>query len=215
MKKVLCPTCGLMNLDRFITFPHCAGCGTRLPEIAPPRMIDFWRRPLGAPMWATIIGLCCVGIGVVGASISRDTSAVPERQLVVYAQVQRQMQLGEHAALLLALDTTEADENANVRSFEDVRVRLARSTLQSFELGAISPKPDAQRESGSGKYLIFHQLGRDQSIRLGIRARRSGEQKITLSLYVRDFSPFEVRNMVNVTRPSRATVPNLAQPKSP
>jgi hypothetical protein len=159
-------------------------------------------------MWATIIGLCCVGLGMVGISISRETRRVEERQLVVYSQLPRQIQVGEHSAVQLTLDTTEADNNISVKSFDDVRIRIPRMVLQNFVLGSISPRPDERRESGSGEYLMFSQIKREESIRIGLRPRRAGSPKVQLSIYVRDFSPFEVRGIVSVSRPTRVRVPN-------
>lgn len=159
-------------------------------------------------MWATIIGLGCIGLAVVGVSISRDTRPVEVRDLVVYTQWPRQAQKGGHSPLQFSLDTTEADSNATVRQFDDVRIRFARATLQSFNISSISPKPDNQWDSGSGKYLIFSHLSRDESIRLGLRPRIVGPQRVVLSLYVRDFSPYEIRGLITVTPPQGKTVPN-------
>lgn len=208
MNKVVCESCGLVNLDKFVTFPHCAGCGAHLPQTI-PAAVGFWRRPLHAPMWATIIGLCCVGLGVLGLAVTRETRRIEEKSLVVYAGVPHRMSLGQNAVLRLQLDTVEGDLGASSAPFEAVRMRLSGQTFRDFEVLSISPRPDSRSVAGSGRYFLWNELGLDQPIRLLVRPRRNGELRLALMLTARDFSHFEMRRSVTAARRAAPVVPNL------
>lgn len=208
MNKVVCEECGLVNLDKFVTFPHCAGCGAHLPQTM-PTAVAFWRRPVRAPMWATIIGLCCVGLGVLGLAVTRETRRVEEKALVVYAAVPRRISLGQIAVVRLQLDTVEGDSGASSTPFGAVRLRLPGQMFRDFEVLSISPSPTSRSTAGSGRYFMWDELGLDQPISLLVRPRRSGELRLGLRLSARDFSPFEMRRNIAVARRAAPVVPNL------
>lgn len=207
MNKIVCGVCGLVNLEKFVTFPHCAGCGAHLPE-ATPAAVGFWRRPVHAPMWASVIGLCCVALGVLGLAITRETRRAEEKPLVVYVALPHQVSLGQNAVLQLTLDTVEGDSNASSAPFQAVRLRLPGQTFSDFRLLSISPPPTSRSAAGSGRYFLWNELRRDQPIRLLVRPRRSGERRLGLMLSARGFSSFEMRRTLSVTG---RTVPNLIQ----
>jgi hypothetical protein len=206
MKKVLCQMCGLMNLEKFVTYPHCAGCGTRLAETANPSSLDRWKRPLRAPLWATIVGLCCAGLGFWGISIARETSSVEEKQLIAYIQIPHSFTVGTESAIQLTLDTTKANDTG-IRNFYDVRLRLAKSTFEDFVLVSTTPEHRISNE-GKGSYLTFDSVPRDEPILLKISPRHPGKAKFAFGLYVRDFTPFEWQSSLKVTRGPRQKMPN-------
>ncbi|MBW3634902.1 MAG: hypothetical protein KY445_00375, partial [Armatimonadetes bacterium] len=199
--------------DKFVTFPHCAGCGAHLPQVA-PQTVGFWRRPVRAPMWATVIGLCCVALGVLGLAVTRETRRVEEKPLVVYAAVPRRISLGQNAVVRLQLDTVEGDSGASSAPFEAVRLRLPGQTFRDFAVLSISPPPVSRSIAGSGRYFMWDELSLEQPISLLVRPRRSGELRLGLMLSARDFSPFEMRRSVTVVRTvTRRTAPVV--PNSP
>jgi hypothetical protein len=209
MKKVLCQMCGLMNLDKFVTYPHCAGCGTRLAETAPPSSFDSWKRPLGAPLWATFLGLCCAGLGYWGITIARETGHTQERQLIAYVQTSRGVRVGQTASVELVLDTVESESRA-VRSFSYVRLRLPRSLFKDFEFVGVKPPSVLQRE-GSGQYLVYDELQRDEPIVLSLRPRREGRASFSIGLFARDFTPFNYHGSLRVARAPSAKVTHSRQ----
>lgn len=206
MQKVVCQMCGLMNLDKFVTYPHCAGCGTRLAETAPPSNFERWKRPVGAPLWATLLGLCCAGLGYWGITITRETGRAEERQLLAYVQLPRPVYVGRDASLELTLDVSET-EGRSIRSFENVRLRLPRSMFKNLAFVSAKPTPELQSE-GKGQYIVFETVNRDEPIVLTVRALRSGKIPIALDLYARDFTPFTYHSFLQVTRAGAVKVPN-------
>jgi hypothetical protein len=212
MKKVLCQMCGLMNLEKFITYPHCAGCGTRLAETANPSSSERWKRPLRAPLWATIVGLCCAGLGFWGISIARETSRAEEKQLVAYIQLPHSFTVGQQATVQLTLDSTKADMNG-IRNFYEVRMRLPKSTFEDFVLVSVSPEPQTSNE-GTGRYFTFDTLPRDEPIVIGLSPRRPGKVKFSFGLYVRDFTPYQWQSSLQVI-PQVTRGPRQKMPHSP
>ncbi len=159
-------------------------------------------------MWATVIGLCCVALGVLGLAVTRETRRVEEKNLVVYAGVPHRMSLGRNAVLRLQLDTVEGDSGDSSAPFEAVRLRMSGQTFRDFQVLSISPPPDSRSVAGSGRYFLWDELGLDQPIQLLVRPRRSGELRLGLMLSARDFLPFEMRRSIAVTRRAAPVVPN-------
>src|SRR4051812_46704285 len=106
MKKVLCLTCGLVNLDKFTTYPHCAACGTRLPEKPAPRWRTFWTQPVRPFYWATAVGIGVAILGVGAAGVVSDTRDTNARLLVVYLQVPRAPAQNGLLSVRFTLDST-------------------------------------------------------------------------------------------------------------
>ncbi|RYG72051.1 hypothetical protein EON80_04535 [bacterium] len=199
MKKVLCQMCGLVNLDKFVTYPHCAGCGIRLAETTTPSSLENWKRPLGTPLWATIIGLCCAGLAYWGITIARETGHADASKLIAYIEVPRNASVGTVTFVKLLPDSVES-ENMPVRTFHDVRLRVSRSNFEDFAFVDISP-PSVMQSEGSGRYFVYESLAHDEPITLKLRPLRAGQAQLSLSLFARDFTPFSIRSTVKVTRP--------------
>lgn len=206
MKKVLCQMCGLMNLEKFVTYPHCAGCGTRLAETTTPTAFDRWKRPLGAPLWATFLGLCCAGLGYWGITIARETGHAEQKQLLAYVQLPRDIYAGQTTSIELLLDIADA-EGRQVRTFDDVRLRFPSSLSKDYALIGFTPSGRIQRE-GSGQYLVFDSLPRDESIVVTLRPRRAGKLPLSLGLFARDFTPYIYNGSLVVTRAPSKKVTN-------
>lgn len=207
MNKVVCANCGLVNLEKFVTFPHCAACGAHLPQ-ATPEKVEFWRRPVRAPVWASAIGVCCAALGILGAVVTRESRPAPEKQLVVYMQLPRRVPVGQNGALQLGLDTLDDEAESGAVPFQNVRLRLERQALVHFALVSIAPPPDARTALGNGRYFEWNQIRRDQPIRLTVRPRQEGEHRLNLRLLARGFMAFEMRYVIDATRRVPLSVPN-------
>ncbi len=184
MKKVVCPACGLVNLEKFVTYPHCAACGAPLAD-APDEKLPLWKRPLSAPLWATVLGLCCAGLGVAGILATRETRLPEDKQLVVYVQTPRHLRVGQVGQVQLGLDSVE-EEGAS-GDLNDLQLRLPSSLLRDFVVASIAPMPRGQFQRRNGIYFDFGDVKRSQIILISLRARRAGTRRIAFSLYARDF----------------------------
>lgn len=195
MNKVVCPACGLVNLDRFVTYPNCAGCGARLPDVAGSARGEFWRRPLQASWWATIIGLSCAVLGVVAIGIARETSRREEGYLMVYAQVPRTVRTGQEFVTQFHFDTIE---DGSAEEYHEVRFRISRKLLQEFELLGAEPLPQQVFDTNGGKYLMYPVVHRNVPLRISLKARQPGEFRFSANIYSRDYYPLESRSFITV-----------------
>lgn len=205
MKKVVCPACGLVNLEKFVTYPHCAACGALLSSASAPRLA-WWKRPVRVTLWATILGLCCAALGIAGILVASETRRLEENQLVVYPQIPRRLRVGQIAHLRLGLDSIETTAGAR-GAFEALQLRLPRSLLKDFALISISPLPPRRTQRGGGLYFDFGRIERDQNIAIALRPLRSGNLRLSFSVSAHKFSPYEwsgnlpVRERVTVSAP--------------
>lgn len=213
MNKIVCESCGLVNLEKFVTFPHCAACGAHLPQPS-QQELAFWRRPVRAPMWASIIGLGCAALGVLAFTAIPRTTNIEDKNLVVYAALPRQMSVGRNSSLRVTLDGIESDSNVSSAPFESVRLRFSGETMRDFILASVSPTPTSRSSLGSGHYFQWDELKRDQTIHLVLRPRRAGEQsRLDLTFFARGFMAFPLRRTVAVTRSVPPAVPNSGKEK--
>lgn len=192
----MCPSCGLVNLEKFVSFPNCAGCGARLPETKREGAPKFWRRRLGAPIWASLVGLICAALGIAAISVVRETARPEENDLLVYVQFPRSARLGEVFYTQFVLDTTHS--GAATPNFTDVRLRLAKETLGALQILTIEPPPSEISSTGGGRYFQFETLVRNQPIRASFRAVKAGQHRIRTSIYARDFQPFHYTAFIKV-----------------
>ena len=195
MTKVICPACGLVNLDKFVTYPDCAGCGSRLPVVAGQSEGVVWRRPLRAFWWATIVGVGCAAAALTAVGVSRETMRKEDGHLVIYTQVPRQVVVGSEFGTQYRFDNIE-ENGAEV--YSEVRFRLSRAVLQDFDLISADPLPRQVFDTNGGRYLLYPEMDRDTPLRLTLKARRTGDFRLNAQIYSRDFYPFETRNFVTV-----------------
>jgi hypothetical protein len=200
MRKVVCSKCGLVNLERFVTFPHCAGCGTRLPEGGAPPARGIWAQPLRAPFWASIVALGCAALAVAVVGMSRETARQEDGHLVVYSQIPRSVPLRNLVRTQFHLDTSDQFPPAR---FQEVRLRLSKNIQQSFEVVSIQPEPTESFTTSGGRYFIFAVLNREDPVRLTLRAQKPGDTRFNAQIYARDFIPFECRNFISVRPDSK------------
>ncbi|MDF2440012.1 MAG: hypothetical protein JWN98_996, partial [Abditibacteriota bacterium] len=135
MKKIVCPRCGAVNLEKFLSFPNCAGCAARLPyqESTPPE--PFWRRPLRVWLWVILAG--GAAIGALGAAAWLQTEPPRFAQILVYGHVPGRVTVGRTFHCRLTLD--EVFDSSPSHRFRNVRVRVPYSPDAIFEVVAVTP----------------------------------------------------------------------------
>jgi len=193
MKKVVCLVCGLVNLDRFTSYPNCAACGARLPERPTPKWRTFWWRPVPPFYWASAVGLGVAVLGIGAGSVVRDTRDTTPKLLVVYLQVPRSPAANGLLSVRFTLDSTEGNP---AQSFDTVGLRFSRELEQNFQLISLYPSPDTSEDSAVGQYFMWRTLPRVGDLRLTLKPRRSGKLQLKATLAARGYEPFDVQRAV-------------------
>ena len=198
MKKVVCAQCGLVNLEKFVSYPHCAACGARLPQEKPSRWRTLWKRPVKPLYWMLAVGASLSVLGAAIASLALETSARGGKPLLVYAQLPRQIAAGQSVSAQFALDSAEENPDA---TFNGVSLRLGRETRALWQVVALRPAPTSSGRQGSGFYYYWDALPRNGSLVLTLRARgqtsqTSGALPFRVTLAAQNYAPFEVRTSV-------------------
>lgn len=180
MEKIRCARCGAVNLEGFLTFPHCAGCGVQLPESGRPRA---WKRPLSPLLWATLLGFGALGLAA-------STAWVEGRQheaghLLLYARAPRRVFVGETFTLRFVVDENQGRK----AQFESVSLRLPHALLQKFQVIGVIPAPDETGDVGKGHQFYFRSLPRLEPLKLKMRARQPGRFRLSSIVTARDFDP--------------------------
>ncbi|MDQ3815743.1 MAG: hypothetical protein M3347_17655 [Armatimonadota bacterium] len=195
MKKIQCPQCAVINLDKFVTYPHCAGCGALLPQDETAReTISAWRRPLGALLWATIVG--CAAIVAIAVSVLFVSKPRELGQLIVYPQTPRTAPVGRKLVarfMVDAIDTSRRDP-----SLQGVKLRMQQDFFQNFTLIAITPRPDEIRNFGRGRYFYYQSLPRESQLRLILRAEHPGRHRLKATIYAQQHLPVDYLATIRV-----------------
>ena len=192
MKKVVCARCGLVNLDKFVSFPHCAACGTLLEPQAPPPWRTIWSRPVRPLYWMLAVGSGLAVLGLVIASITRETLAVGDKPLLVYTQIPRDFAPGQTIKVQFTLDSALEHPDD---SFERVSLRLSQQMQRDFIDITIQPPPAAIERRGRGRYYLWNKLPRNTALKLALRPRpqSEGALQIQATLWAAHYRQFDVR----------------------
>ena len=192
MKKVVCARCGLVNLDKFVSFPHCAACGALLPQRKPSRWRKIWRRPVKPIYWMLAVGSGLAMLGLAIASIARETRASGDKPLLVYSRIPREISFGQSATAQFTLDS--ALENPD-DTFERVSLRLSRATQNQFIIAKVQPAPDFIETRGQGRYYGWAKLPRNSIVQLTLapRSKTTGILQLQATLWAAQYQQFEVR----------------------
>lgn len=194
MKKIRCAHCEVVNLEKFVTYPHCAGCGALLTQEEAPRRAPLaWRRPLRPFLWATVV--CIAAAAVVGAALMLRRPAAMG-QLVAYGQTMRRVPIGGTLHLGLTIDTIAAARESNV--LNTVSVRFDESFLQKFPIVAVEPPAFTRKRSGSGHYFIFESVPRETQISFAFKSLRAGRHHLYAKIYAAAQLPTEYQATVTV-----------------
>lgn len=209
MKKIVCPQCGAVNLEKFISFPNCAGCATRLPQDESVRPDPFWRRPLRVWLWVVLTG--GAAIGALGAAAWFQTEPPRFAQLMVYGQAPRRVTVGRAFVCRLTLD--EIFDSSPSRRFRNVRVRLPNSSDDAFEVMAIAPPSDEKITLGIARYFQFRSLPNGSVLALTLRAREVGEHRLSVIVHADAHYSAQYRSVL-IVLPRRKTPGSAPASKS-
>ena len=188
MKKIRCPRCGVINLEKFVTYPHCAGCGSMLPQTSDTtEHLPVWRRPLGPVLWVTVIAGAVVGLVIAATMFER--TPVEFDQVVIYGQAARNLTLGKEFVIYLTLDAFDSVAAQHNEVLKDVSLRLEQNTLEKFEFVSLDPSPDTVLRSGTGRYLRYNTLPRETPLQLTMRPRQTGIHSISIKVFALDHDP--------------------------
>ena len=191
MKKVVCARCGLVNLDKFVSFPHCAACGALLPAQASSQWRTLWRRPVKPHYWMLAVGSGLAALGLAIAGIARETSAGGDKPLLVYTQIPRTFAPGQTLTVQLTLDSALEPPDDN---FERVSLRLSQQTQRDFSDIRVQPAPSAIERRGRGSYYLWNTLPRNSALKIVLTPRpQSGALQLQATLWAARYQQFEVR----------------------
>jgi hypothetical protein len=197
LRKIRCPHCEVVNLEKFVTFPHCAGCGALLhKETAPRRNWTAWRRPLGPILWASVI--CLAAAGIVGGSMMLRRPVAIDQQLVLYGQTVRRLPVGGALQLSLTVDTF-GSSTRETNILREVTIRLDEDFLNSFALVSIEPAARLRTRSGSGHYFLFAQVPRETQFTFNFKALRAGRHKLQAQVNATAHMPTDYTATISVT----------------
>lgn len=193
MKKIVCPSCGKVNYEAFVTFPHCAECGALLPDASEPASTKFWQRPVGTLWWISLLGIAAIAVAfcVTLLAGTHDESD----QLLVYGSMQRNLYVGSQTVMKLTLDTVSEGNVLKKPLLQDVELRLPREVLQSWTLVSIEPPPKSTFIRGDGAYYQMGDIEVNNTFFLTWKARQAGDYRFTISIFASEHSP--VRYVAN------------------
>ena len=195
MKKVVCAQCGLVNLDKFVSFPHCAACGSLLQQGAPPKWRTIWRRPVRPLYWMLAVGSGLAALGFTIASLTRETRAVGDKPLLVYTQIPRDFAPGQTISVQFTLDSATENPDDN---FERVSLRLGKQMQRDFINIAVQPPPVSIERRGQGRYYLWDKLPRNTAIQVTLqsRAQTADIMQVHATLWAANYQQFEVRTNI-------------------
>ena len=206
MKKVVCAQCGLVNLDKFVSFPHCAACGALLaqPE-KPARWRGKLRRPVRPFYWMLAVGSGLAMLALAIANLAAESRNAGDKPLLVYAQIPRAVRNGQTVTAQFTLDSAlkEADDN-----FENVSLRVGQQTQSHVVIVSVQPTPDATERHGHGLYYKWDELPRNSVIKIvfmpGKTERTGAVLPLQLTFWAAQYRQFEVRAAIETTKPISA-----------
>lgn len=193
MTKVRCTRCEVVNLDRFVTYPFCAGCGARLP--APPRE-PAWGRPLGPMLWASLLCGGALGLFASVALLNGDEDA--SGRLMVIGKLPQTARAGQSFPLRLTVDQEGFEGAPSVSVLQNLSVRLPGKSSRAYDVMSVQPSPDVQEVVGSGRYYRFESLPRGEQLIFVLRPRRPGNIVVTMLLAVPEQTSTDFRAHVSV-----------------
>ena len=197
MRKIPCPRCGAINLEKFVTFPHCANCGTLLPsQEVPAQPRHAWQRSLKPLLWIAVLG--CATLGLVLAAALFEGTPEEDGQIVIYGQSSRATQVGHLMSTQFTVDTIDAAAPRDGNTLKAVKLRLPRDFFDRFDFVALDPLPDEVTTRGSGRYFSYEVLPRETRLQLTARARHPGRYRLPIKIYAADYSPGEYRTTIVV-----------------
>lgn len=198
MKKIVCPSCGKVNFEAFVTYPNCAECGALLPDAEDTQPKSVWRRPVGTLWWISLLGLIAVAAAIAVTLMGQDTD-VELDQLLVYGSLQRHLYVGSQTMMKLTLDTVSTGA-LRKSQLTNVELRIPSKLLKSWTLISIEPPPKSTFKRGNGNYYKLGDLKINTNIFIAWRARKPGEYRFSLNLAADDHQPVRYMAVAQVDR---------------
>ena len=206
MKKIVCPSCGKVNFEAFVTYPHCAECGALLPDAVETLPKSFWRRPVGTLWWISLLGAAAVAVAISVTLLGH--ADVEQDQLLVYGNLQRHMHVGSQTVMQLTLDTVSEGNVLRKPSLKNVEMRIPSELLKNWTLVSIEPTPKSTFRRGNGDYYQLGNLDVNTNIFLTWRAHKTGEYRFTLNFFADDHDPVRYMAATQVDAQKANKVPH-------
>lgn len=192
-RKISCAACGLVNLDRFVSFPFCAACGARLPQISAPGWLEIWKKPVPILLWAVPVGVGILILATLTFGIAHDRRDSSLGLLSVPARIPQKGVIG---STLIFRFEPEPVENAKGASLQNVRLRLSATLTRNFWVVGLSPTPQKRQTQGSGLYFFWPQLRAGQNLILRLRPKKTGRFATQFGVYAQNYEGFETRRTI-------------------
>ena len=205
MKKIVCPSCGKVNFEAFVTYPYCAGCGALLPDAGKETPKSFWRRPVGTLWWISLLGAAAVAVAICVTLLGR--TEVEQDQLLVYGTLQRHMHVGSQTVMQLTLDTVSEGNVLRKSSLTNVELCVPRELLKNWTLVSIEPAPKSTFKRGNGNYYQLGDLEVNTVIFLTWRAHQPGEYRFALNLSADNHEPVRFMAVTRVDQEKASQLP--------
>jgi len=186
MQKIRCPRCGVVNLEKFVTFPQCVGCGSTLP-VPSASPTPFWRRPLGAFLWVSVIGVALIGLVIAASFLS--TPVENEAQLIVYGSAPRRVKVQQTVVVKMTIDGVRENRLQQRAPLQNVKLRLPRTLFNKFAFVSLDPKPDVVSTTAGGRYFHYNSLPRQTTLKLRLYARSGGQHRAQAAIYSDTYLP--------------------------
>lgn len=180
MKKIRCPKCSVINLEGFVTYPNCAGCGAPLPN-AEAEGASVYRRQVGPVVWATVLGGAVLGLVFVAAKAFEKPVKMPPR-IVLMGSVPHDVRTGDVFTVTLHIDAMDTEVPVDTEPLHDVRLRIPSELLKRFAFLSLAPAPDSTANLGNGRYFVYNVMNRGSQLQVKMRALRVGPQPFLMSV---------------------------------
>ena len=206
MKKIVCPHCGTVNLEKFVTYPHCAGCSALLGASAVAPRAVWWKRRVRAGWWAAGLGGAILLLVALGLS---ETDVRQNGPLIPFPQVPREAKLGQTLNCRLAFDGIR-DNGTSPQQLQNLRLRFGREFEKQWQIVAIMPTPSSDKRTIAGRVLQYKSWPIETVWRVQLRARKVGRQKFMVAMDAKDFLAFQYTTTVVVTKADKAQADKTA-----
>jgi hypothetical protein len=210
VKKIICPQCGAVNLEKFVTYPHCAGCSLLLSSEGegPGEALSLWQKPLRVGLWASLLGAALLGIVAVA---TREIGEQEAEQLLIFGAAPRRASTTQSVTCRLNFDALEAPAPQHLR---ELRLVMARSFGQDWKLLEVRPPPDNVQSDGGRTILLYNSWPIDETCVLQLRPRGGGARRIRLIASASGYDAVQWRATVVVSAQSRAQVGRVNAPQN-
>ncbi len=183
MRKIRCPRCAVINMEGFTTFPYCAACGTRLPDLHDDHSAMAWRRPLRSTLWAAIIGCAVLGLALYATNFFESVPRSGTSSVELEGSAPSTAELGEPFAVAIVLGRSPKAMAGRHSNFEDIILRLPRDLSKNFEVRSLQPAPERLEKRGNGHYYYYSSLPPDAIIQMMLFPLRVGKFEISAKMF--------------------------------